>query len=89
MEYNKIWIQNHSVTKTKTISSGNPKSVEVTLFPSCANPSTSNITNTSITYKVTIAPKKQHCVNTNKFLARQVFGTYAIRLISQMVSSTR
>ena len=65
MEYNKIWIQNHNVTKTKTI------------------------TNTSITYKVTIAPKKQHCVNANKFLARQVFGTYAIRLISQMVSSTK
>ena len=89
MEYNKIWIQHHSVTKTKTISSRNLKSAEVILSPSCANLSASNITNTPITYKVTIAPKKQHCVNTNKFLTRQVFGTYATRLISQMVSSTR
>ena len=80
MECDKIWTQDHSTTKTKTMSSRNPKSAEVTLLPLYTNPSSSNITNTPITYKALDASnynsKKQHHVNTNKLLANEIMDKF-------------
>ena len=66
--------------KPKTMSSGDPKSAEVTPPPSRADPSASNVTNTPITYKASGASnyssKKQHRVDANKLLANEIMDKF-------------
>ena len=66
--------------KPKTMSSGDPKSAEVTPPPSRADPSASNITNTPITYKASGASnyssKKQHRVDANELLANEIMDKF-------------
>jgi len=71
----------HSITvQPKTMSSGNPKSAEVTLPPLCAELSASNVTNTPITYKASGASnyssKKQHHVDANELLANEIMDKF-------------
>ena len=64
----------------KTMSSGDPKSAEVTLPPLRANLSASNVTNTPITYKASgtsnYSSKKQHCVDTNELLTNEIMDKF-------------
>jgi len=64
----------------KTMSSGNPKSAEVTLPLSYANLSASNVTNTPTTYKASGASnhsfKKQYYVDANKLLTNEIMDKF-------------